>query len=471
MRYLSTRGIAPELNFDDVLITGLARDGGLYLPMDWPQFSSEDLRAFGSLSYPELAAEVMRPFLGDTITRDVFDNLVEATYREFTHPLVAPLKQFESNIWLMELFHGPTLAFKDYAMQILGRLFDQALLARGKRTTIVGATSGDTGSAAIEACKDREAIDVFIFFPKDRVSPIQQRQMTTVEADNIHAIALEGTFDDCQDMVKALFNNLEFRDKYALSAINSINWARLMPQIVYYFWAGVSLGLNERRLVFSVPSGNFGNVFSAYAAKKMGLPIEKLIVATNSNDILTRFFNTGTMEIRGVQPSISPSMDIQVSSNFERLLFDLNLRDGASTNKILEIFRSEGKFSVPEETLLEARRLFDAVSVSDMDTLGRISTTYKEKGEILDPHTAIGVEGAYRFASSASMESDLSIVSLACAHPAKFPDAVQKATGASPELPVHLKDLLTRKERLTVLPNSIQKVSNYIAANSRIEVT
>jgi threonine synthase len=338
------------------------------------------------------------------------------------------------------------LAFKDYAMQILGRLFDQALLARGKRTTIVGATSGDTGSAAIEACKDREAIDVFIFFPKDRVSPIQQRQMTTVEADNIHAIALEGTFDDCQDMVKALFNNLEFRDKYALSAINSINWARLMPQIVYY-------------------------VFSAYAAKKMGLPIEKLIVATNSNDILTRFFNTGTMEIRGVQPSISPSMDIQVSSNFERLLFDLNLRDGASTNKILEIFRSEGKFSVPEETLMEARRLFDAVSVSDMDTLGRISTTYKEKGEILDPHTAIGVEGAYRFASSASMESDLSIVSLACAHPAKFPDAVQKATGASPELPVHLKDLLTRKERLTVLPNSIQKVSNYIAANSRIEVT
>ena len=369
MRYLSTRGIAPELNFDDVLITGLARDGGLYLPMDWPQFSSEDLRAFGSLSYPELAAEVMRPFLGDTITRDVFDHLVEATYRQFTHPLVAPLKQFESNIWLMELFHGPTLAFKDYAMQILGRLFDQALLARGKRTTIVGATSGDTGSAAIEACKDREAIDVFIFFPKDSVSLIQQRQMTTVDADNIHAIALEGTFDDCQDMVKALFNNLEFRDKYALSAINSINWARLMPQIVYYFWAGVSLGLNERRLVFSVPSGNFGNVFSAYAAKKMGLPIEKLIVATNSNDILTRFFNTGTMEIRGVQPSISPSMDIQVSSNFERLLFDLNSRDGASTNKILEIFRSEGKFSVPEETLMEARRLFDAVSVSDMDTL------------------------------------------------------------------------------------------------------
>ena len=303
------------------------------------------------------------------------------------------------------------------------------------------------------------------------MSLIQQRQMTTVDAANIHAIALEGTFDDCQDMVKALFNNLEFRDKYALSAINSINWARLMPQIVYYFWAGVSLGLNERRLVFSVPSGNFGNVFSAYAAKKMGLPIEKLIVATNSNDILTRFFNTGTMEIRGVQPSISPRMDIQVSSNFERLLFDLNLRDGASTNKILEIFRSEGKFSVPEETLMEARQIFDAVSVSDGDTLGRISATYKEKGEILDPHSAVGVEGAYRFASSASMESDLSIVSLACAHPAKFPDAVQKATGASPELPVHLKDLLSRKERVTVLPNSIQQVSRYIAANSRVEVT
>ena len=470
MRYLSTRGVAPELNFDDVLITGLARDGGLYLPTAWPQFSSEDLRAFASLSYPELAIEVMRPFLGDTMPREVFGNLVDATYRKFTHPSVAPIKQLESNIWLMELFHGPTLAFKDYAMQILGRLFDQALVARGKRTTIVGATSGDTGSAAIEACKDREAIDVFIFFPKDRVSPIQQKQMTTVDADNIHAIALEGTFDDWQDMVKALFNDLEFRDKFALSAVNSINWARLMPQIVYYFWAGVSLGLNDRRLVFSVPSGNFGNVFSAYAAKKMGLPIEKLKVATNSNDILSRFFNTGTMEIKGVQPSISPSMDIQVSSNFERLLFDLNGRDGASTNRVLNEFRNEGKFSVSEKTLVEARRTFDAVCVDDVDTLGRISKTFKEKGEILDPHSAIGVEGAYRFASSDVMKNDISIVSLACAHPAKFPDAVQKATGEHPNLPHHLEDLWDRKERLTVLPNKFEEVSNYIADNSRVEL-
>ena len=470
MRYLSTRGVAPELNFDDVLITGLARDGGLYLPTDWPKFSPEDLRSFASLSYPELAIEVMRPFLGDTMSREVFGNLVDATYRKFSHPSVAPIKQLESNIWLMELFHGPTLAFKDYAMQILGRLFDQALLARGKRTTIVGATSGDTGSAAIEACKDREAIDVFIFFPKDRVSPIQQKQMTTVDADNIHAIALEGTFDDCQDMVKALFNDLEFRDKFALSAVNSINWARLMPQIVYYFWAGLSLGVDDHRLVFSVPSGNFGNVFSAYAAKKMGLPIEKLIVATNSNDILSRFFNTGTMEIKGVQPSISPSMDIQVSSNFERLLFDLIGRDGASTNRVLKEFRNEGKFTVSEETLMDARRTFDAVCVDDMDTLGRISKTFKEKGEILDPHSAIGVEGAYRFASGDAMKNDISIVSLACAHPAKFPDAVQKATGEHPNLPHHLDDLWERKERLTVLPNKFEEVSNYIADNSRVEL-
>ena len=457
MRYLSTRGIAPELNFDDVLITGLARDGGLYLPMDWPQFSSEDLRAFGSLSYPELAAKVMRPFLGDTITRDVFDNLVEATYRQFTHPLVAPLKQFESNIWLMELFHGPTLAFKDYAMQILGRLFDQALLARGKRTTIVGATSGDTGSAAIEACKDREAIDVFIFFPKDRVSLIQQRQMTTVDADNIHAIALEGTFDDCQDMVKALFNNLEFRDKYALSAINSINWARLMPQIVYYFWAGVSLGLNERRLVFSVPSGNFGNVFSAYAAKKMGLPIEKLIVATNSNDILTRFFNTGTMEIRGVQPSISPSMDIQVSSNFERLLYNLHDNNSEVLSSIMAQF-PEKPISIPKEKWDSVVKFFSSDRCSDQGIKEQIRNTYEESNYLLDPHTATGVRASNNLESK-----DELVVTMATAHPAKFGEAIDGAIpGHDLNIPKRLNIVFDKEESYEVLSEDYEEVKQLI---------
>lgn len=468
MRYISTRGRAPELGFDDVLLTGLARDGGLYLPKSWPRFSAAEIRAMQGLSYAELAFRVMAPFTDGAIGDDELKTLITETYDGFDHAAVAPLKQLDGELWLMELFHGPTLAFKDYAMQILGRLFDSALKRRGERVTIVGATSGDTGSAAIEACRDREAVDVFILFPKGRVSSVQRRQMTTVDAPNVHAIALEGTFDDCQDMVKALFNDLAFRDRYRLSAVNSINWARLMPQIVYYFWAALALGAPDRRVAFSVPSGNFGNVFSAYAAEAMGLPIEKLIVATNANDILARFFQSGTMEIRGVRPSLSPSMDIQVSSNFERLLFDLHDRDGGATGQVLAGFRDSGRFTVSQGMLDRTRALFEATGVDDAATTARIGALYAASGETLDPHSAIGVEAAERMRGTGRLARDIPVVSLACAHPAKFPDAVADATGNHPSLPPRLADLMQREEHVAVLANDFDSVAGHIAAHTNV---
>jgi threonine synthase len=468
LRYISTRGLAPELDFDDVLITGLARDGGLYVPKTWPRFTEDEIRSMAGLSYSELAIKIMRPFIGNSISNQEFISLVTNVYSRFQHSAVAPLKQLENNLWLLELFHGPTLAFKDYAMQILGGLFDEALQRREKRATIVGATSGDTGSAAIEAFRNRTALDVFILFPKGRVSPIQQRQMTTVHGPNIHAIALDGTFDDCQDMVKALFNDLEYRDRYNLSAINSINWARILPQIIYYFWSAVALGAPDRKVAFSVPSGNFGNIFSAYAAEALGLPIEKLIVATNANDILTRFFNSGIMEICEVNPSLSPSMDIQISSNFERLLFDLYERNGKKTNEVLESFRTDGKFDVSPDILQSACKMFSAVGVDDRSTLDRIRKTYNSTGEILDPHSAVGLEAAYLIRSSESISDKVPIISLACAHPAKFPDAVKTATGCHPELPSQLDDLLDRKEYVIELPNNFKTVAKYIADNTNV---
>ncbi|MBB45757.1 MAG: threonine synthase [Rhodospirillaceae bacterium] len=468
MKYISTRGIAPELDFDDVLITGLARDGGLYVPKEWPKFSNNEIETMRELSYADLSIQIMKPFISNSISSDDFDALVRDTYEKFRHPAVAPLKQLENNLWLLELFHGPTLAFKDYAMQILGGLFDEALQRRKKRTTIVGATSGDTGSAAIEAFRNREAIDIFILFPKGRVSNIQQRQMTTVDSSNVHAIALEGTFDDCQDMVKSLFNDLEYRDKYNLSAVNSINWARLLPQIIYYFWAALALWAPNRKVSFSVPSGNFGNVFSAYAAKALGLPIENLVVATNTNDILSRFFNSGKMEIKRVRPSLSPSMDIQVSSNFERLLFDLCERDGSLTNEIIENFRTDGYFDIETELIAKRANIFSACSVDDETTLARIKKTHKDTGEIIDPHSAVGLEAAHQIRSSGLVSSEIPIISLACAHPAKFPDAVHGATGFYPDLPVQLDDLLEKKEHTVVLPDDFDSVANYIADNTNV---
>ena len=463
MRYISTRGAAPELGFDEVLLAGLARDGGLYVPKDWPRFSEREIREMRGLGYADLAVRIMHPFVGGAMSEAELSALIHDAYAGFGHPAVAPLKQLDGGLWMMELFHGPTLAFKDYAMQILGRMFDQALTRRGERVTIVGATSGDTGSAAIEACQGREAVDIFILFPKGRVSAVQQRQMTTVDAANVHAIAMEGTFDDCQDMVKALFNDLAFRDRHKLSAVNSINWARLLPQIVYYFWAALALGAPDRKVAFSVPSGNFGNVFSGYAAQALGLPIEKLVVATNANDILSRFFNTGTMEIRGVKPSLSPSMDIQVSSNFERLLFDLHDRDGKVTSRVLDGFRESGGFSVSQGMLGRAHELFGATGVDDAGTTARIKATYAATGEVLDPHSAIGIEAAIRMRAAGSLDAEVPVISVATAHPAKFPDAVANAIGSRPALPPRLADLMDREEHFTVLANDYKTVSTYIA--------
>jgi threonine synthase len=467
VRYISTRGAAPELDFDDVLLAGLARDGGLYVPHDWPVFSETEIREMRGFSYADLAARIMRPFIGGATDDAALSALVHDAYGGFGHPAVAPLKQMDGNLWIMELFHGPTLAFKDYAMQVLGRMFDAALTRRQERVTIVGATSGDTGSAAIEACRGRDAVDIFILFPKGRVSPVQQRQMTTIDAANVHAIALEGTFDDCQDMVKALFNDLAFRDRYRLSAVNSINWARLLPQIVYYFWAALALGAPDRKVAFSVPSGNFGNVFSGYAARALGLPIEKLVVATNANDILSRFFNSGTMEIRGVKPSLSPSMDIQVSSNFERLLFDLHDRDGKVTGQVLDGFRESGSFSVSQGMLGRAHELFAATGVDDSETTARIAKTFAATGEVLDPHSAIGIEAVIRMRTAKSLSPEVPVISIATAHPAKFPDAVVSAIGSRPTLPPRLADLMEREEHFTVLANDFAAVSGYIAGHAR----
>ncbi|MGD1876583.1 MAG: threonine synthase [Kiloniellaceae bacterium] len=458
MRYLSTRGDAPVLSFDEVLLAGLARDGGLYLPESWPQFSAGEIRALAGKPYAEIAFAVLKPFVGDSIAEADLKRILDETYAGFGHEAVAPLKQLDSRTWLMELFHGPTLAFKDYALQLLGRLFDHVLARRGERVTVIGATSGDTGSAAIEALRDRAQVDVFMLHPQGRVSEVQRRQMTTVLAPNIHNIALEGTFDDCQDQVKAMFNDLAFRDAMNLSAVNSINWARIMAQVVYYFVAGVALGAPDRAIAFSVPTGNFGNVFAAYGAGRMGLPVAQLIVGSNSNDILTRFFDSGTMAVTGVSPTISPSMDIQISSNFERLLFDVFDRDGAQVRRVLQSFRQSGEFSVSAEQHQRLRRLFDAHRFDDAETSAEIAVRLQESGELLDPHSAIATAAA-----RAEVRPEISaVVALATAHPAKFPDAVERACGLRPELPARLADLYEREERYTPLPNDLVALQDYI---------
>ena len=458
MRYLSTRGKAPLLSFDEVLLTGLARDGGLYLPETWPSFSPQVIRALAGKSYAEVAFAVIRPFVGDSIDEADLRRTLEETYAGFDHRAVAPLKQLDHRTWLMELFHGPTLAFKDYALQLVGRLFDHVLTQRGERVTVIGATSGDTGSAAIEACRDRDQVDIFMLHPKGRTSEVQRLQMTTVLSGNVHNIAVEGTFDDCQDLVKAMFNDMAFRDAMNLSAVNSINWARIMAQIVYYFVAAVALGAPDRAVAFAVPTGNFGNIYAAYAAGRMGLPVSQLIVGSNSNDILTRFFNSGAMEMAPVSPTLSPSMDIQVSSNFERLLFDVLDRDGDRVRETLSAFRATGRFQVTAEQLQRLRRLFDCHRLDDEETLAEIATRYETSGELLDPHTAIGTAAA-----AAALRDDVDVVvALACAHPAKFPDAVERAAGVRPHLPPRLADLYQREERCAVLPNDLTALQDFI---------
>jgi threonine synthase len=465
LRYISTRGQAPVLEFGDVLLAGLARDGGLYLPEEWPQISADDLRSWRGLPYAELAFRVMRPFVGDAISDDDFRALVADSYAGFNHPAVAPLRQIDSNLFLLELFHGPTLAFKDFALQVLGRLFDHVLARHGERATIVGATSGDTGSAAIEACRGRDAVDIFILHPKGLVSDIQRRQMTTVSEANVHNIAIEGNFDDCQDLVKAMFNDEAWRDALKLSAVNSINWARIMAQIVYYIAAAIALGAPDRRIAFSVPTGNFGDIFAGYAASRMGLPIEQLIIANNANDILARFMETGEMTAKPVAPTLSPAMDIQVSSNFERLLFELHGRNGSAVAQAMAAFREGATMSASPGMMAEVRSLFDATRLDDDGIKAMIARTQKETGVTIDPHTATSMHAA----AICRRDAATPMVVLSTAHPAKFTDAVRGATGTAPEMPASLADLMDREEQVKILPNDLKKVQRFISARSRAQ--
>jgi threonine synthase len=458
MTYVSTRGAAPELSFADVLLAGLALDGGLYVPSRWPSLTIGDFERFADMSYAEIAIDVMWPFVEGSIDHDDFRSIVIDAYSTFEADDVVPLVDLGENLWLAELFHGPTLAFKDIALQLVGRLFDYELSRRGEKVTIVGATSGDTGSAAIEALRDRPTAEVFILHPAGRVSEVQRRQMTTVLSPNVHNIAVQGTFDDCQDMVKALFADDTFRESRNLSAVNSINWARVMAQIVYYVTSAVRLSGPGRPIAFSVPTGNFGNVFAGYGAQRMGTPISQFVVASNRNDILTQFLTTGSMTIGEVHPTLSPSMDIQVSSNLERLLFEIHGRDGAAIAEFMARFRAEGTVSVDTERLQLLADHWSAARVDDASTAATISALYERTGMLIDPHTAVGVAAA----QAARADRAVPMVVLATAHPAKFPDAVEGATGVRPPLPAHLSNLFERPERFEVVANDFATVRGLI---------
>ncbi|HJO75461.1 MAG TPA: threonine synthase [Rhodospirillales bacterium] len=463
MQYISTRGETPATAFDGVLLSGLAPDGGLFVPENWPQLSADDIASMEGMPYQELALRIIAPFVGGTVPGTALAGIIDGAYKNFDTDEIVPLKQIGDNEWLMELFHGPTLAFKDMALQVLGPLFDHVLKTRNERVTIIGATSGDTGSAAIEACRDRDAIDIFMLHPKGRVTEVQRRQMTTVPSENVYNIAIEGTFDDCQDLVKAMFNDQALRDRLRFSAVNSINWARIMSQVVYYFWAGLKLGTPETHLSFAVPTGNFGNVFAGYEARAMGLPIDQLVIGSNSNDILARFLETGTMEMTGVTPTISPSMDIQVSSNFERLLFDLCDRDGGHVASMLDGFRETGRFSINAKALEAAQVIFYGARFDDEETKQVIRDVYENSDELIDPHTAVGIAAA----RAQRRDRSVPMIALATAHPAKFPDAVEAATGVRPALPAHLADLHERQERCTVLPNDFDAVATFVTERAR----
>jgi threonine synthase len=462
MRYVSTRANAPELSFEEVVLAGLASDGGLYVPASIPQLSAEEISALRGLAYDDLAYAIISRFTGEEIEPAALKRIIDESYATFRHEDVTPLVRLDDETFILELFHGPTLAFKDVALQFLGRLLDHILQKRGKKAVIVGATSGDTGSAAIAGCQGRERMSIFIMHPHGRVSDVQRRQMTTVADANVHNIALEGTFDDCQDIVKALFADEEFRAKTPITAVNSINWARILAQVVYYFYAALQLGAPERAVSFAVPTGNFGDIYAGYIAKRMGLPVHQLIIATNRNDILTRCLSTGTYGMEGVVPTISPSMDIQISSNFERLLFDLHDRDGKKVAQLMADLRAKGSFTLAPEVHARLLEEFSAGAVSDEDTQFTISQVYTAAGELLDPHTAVGLTAGLR----ARRDLTTPLVVLATAHPAKFPDAVKEASGVSPELPEHLSDLFDRPERFDVLPNDKAQVRAFIEARA-----
>ncbi len=464
MLHVSTRGEAPVIGFTDALLTGLARDGGLYVPQSWPTLPRETIQGFAGRRYADVAKAVLGPLMAGEIARPELDRMIEEAYAAFRHPAVCPLTQLDDNLFVLELFHGPTLAFKDVAMQLLGRLMDHELKARGARATIVGATSGDTGSAAVEAFRGLDQVDIFILYPHGRVSEVQRRQMTSAAAPNVHAIAVEGTFDDCQNAVKAMFNHARFRDELQLSGVNSINWARVAAQAVYYFTAAVALGGPHRRVSFAVPTGNFGDIFAGWVAKRMGLPIERLMIGTNANDILARALGSGSYEIRGVQPTASPSMDIQISSNFERLLFEAYGRDGAAVRRLMDGLAQSSAFLIDAEPLQRIREEFSALAVDGSNVAAEMATTYRSTGYILDPHTAVGTRAARELLKE---RPDVPVVALATAHPAKFPDAVQRATGQRPPLPPHMVDLIERPERFTVVPNEQGAIERFIRERAR----
>ncbi len=462
MEYISTRGEAPSLGFCDALLAGLARDGGLYVPSEWPTLSKKEIRALRGKSYQEIAFTVLSPFVDGEIPADKFRAMIDEAYATFKHPAIAPLIQTGPNSFVMELFHGTTLAFKDVAMQLLARLMDYALAERGERATIVGATSGDTGGAAIDAFAGRDRTDIFILFPHGKVSPVQQHQMTTSTAANVHALAIKGNFDDCQNLVKAMFNDAPFRDGVRLSGVNSINWARIMAQVVYYFSTAVALGGPDRKISFTVPTGNFGDIFAGYVAKRMGLPIDKLVVATNENDILARTLKTGRYEMRSVAATTSPSMDIQISSNFERLLFEAYGRDAAAIRTAMNGLKQSGAFEIETEALKFIRRDFRAGRASEKQVAATIRETLAETGYLLDPHTAVGVFVAKKFE-----RPNAPMVTLATAHPAKFPAAVKSASGIDPALPSWLADLMDREERFDVLEPELKAVEIFIGERAR----
>lgn len=448
MKYLSTRGKAPVLEFSDVLLQGLARDGGLYVPDQWPLLPLTAIEAMAGQSYPEVAKTVLTPFVKGQIPAEDFSAMVDEAYATFRHEAVTPLVQTAPNHFVLELFHGPTMAFKDVAMQLLARLMDHVLAERNERATIIGATSGDTGGAAIEAFKGRSNTEMFILFPDGRVSDVQRRQMTTVDDAKVHPLAVRGNFDDCQALVKALFNDHAFRDEVQLSGVNSINWARIMAQIVYYFYAGVALGAPHRKVSFCVPTGNFGDIFAGLVAKRMGLPIDRLVVATNTNDILTRCLETARYEVTGVSPTISPSMDIQVSSNFERLLFEAHERDGAQIARMMDGLKQSGSFSIEEKPFVQITSEFDAGRCDEATTASVIKATLEKSGYLLDPHTAVGYHVA-----QAHARPGVPMITLATAHPAKFPDAVKAACGVHPDLPAWQSGLMEREEAFETIDN------------------
>ncbi|HSF93776.1 MAG TPA: threonine synthase [Thermohalobaculum sp.] len=463
MQYISTRGRAPALSFEETMLGGLARDGGLYVPEAVPVLGAGQIAALAGLTYEEAAFDVMRPFIGACFTDQEFRAIIARAYAGFGHAARCPLAQIGPNEWVLELHHGPTLAFKDVAMQLIGQMFEAVLKRRGERVTIVGATSGDTGSAAIEAFRGLEAVEVFILYPHNRVSEVQRRQMTTPSEANVHALAVEGDFDDCQALVKAMFNDHGFRDEVGLAAVNSINWARVLAQVVYYFTAAVSLGAPLRPVSFSVPTGNFGDIFAGHIARRMGLPIERLIIATNENDILHRTLETGAYAQQGVIPTIAPSMDIQVSSNFERLLFELYDDDGAAVTQSMDELSRTGRFVLSQGAVTRLREGFDSARSDKASTQAVIARVARQDGLVLDPHTAIGV------AAAAERRGDPAVpmITLGTAHAAKFPDAVEEACGIRPPLPPRMADLYDRPERVSVVPSDLAALQALVRKERR----